>query len=280
MKNILLPVDFSDNSWNAVKYAVQLFKNETCTFYLLNTYTPVIYHVEYVLASPAQYGIQDTVREQSVNGLEGFVDRIKNEFKNPKHTFETIAAFNTLIEEIKYQVEEKDIEYIVMGTQGATGAKEVLFGSNTVHVFKSVKCPILAIPGDFNFETPHEVLFPNDFEIAFKHRDLKPLLEIVSLYKTRLYILHISNGYELTDFQKENKEILENSFKKIAHVFHDVSYQTVEEGIANFQLKTRINLLVMINNKRSFFENLFFKSTIKQIGFHINVPFLVIPLKT
>ncbi|WP_373282945.1 universal stress protein [Aquaticitalea lipolytica] len=35
MKNILLPTDFSDNSWNAIKYALQLFKDEKCTFHLL-----------------------------------------------------------------------------------------------------------------------------------------------------------------------------------------------------------------------------------------------------
>ncbi|GAA4280956.1 universal stress protein [Gaetbulibacter aestuarii] len=280
MKNILLPIDFSDNSWNAVSYAVQLFKNETCTFYLLNTYTPVVYHVEYVLASPAQYGIQDTVRENSLNGLEEFRTRIKTEFKNPKHTIEAISAFNTLIQEVEYQVEEKNIHYVIMGTQGATGAKEILFGSNTVHVLKSVKCPVIAVPGKFFFETPHEVLFPNDFEVAFRHRDLKPILEICSLYNTRVNILHISSGYDLTKFQEENKKFLEESFKNIAHLFHDVSFQTVEEGIANFQLKAKINLLVMINNKHSFFENLFFKNTIKQIGFHVNVPFLVIPLQT
>ena len=49
MKNILLPTDFSENSWNAIKYALQLFKTETCKFYLLNAYTPIIYDVEYVL---------------------------------------------------------------------------------------------------------------------------------------------------------------------------------------------------------------------------------------
>jgi len=35
MKKILLPTDFSDNSLNAIRYAVQLFKGEKCTFILL-----------------------------------------------------------------------------------------------------------------------------------------------------------------------------------------------------------------------------------------------------
>ena len=65
--------------------------------------------------------------------------------------------------------------------------------------------------------------------------------------------------------------------KKIAHLFHDVKNQNVPEAITNFQLKTRVNLLIMINTTHPFFENLFFKSTINQIGFHLNIPLLVIP---
>ena len=279
MKNILLPTDFSENSWNAIAYALQLFKNETCKFYLLNTYTPAIYHVEYVLVEPAQFGMVDAVRENAIKELDSFKSRIKKEFNNPKHTIETMAVFNTLISEIKDIVEDKSIDYVVMGTKGATGAKEILFGSNTVHVFKNVKCPIIAVPDGFDFEKPHEVLFPTDYEVSYKSHHIDPIIDIISLYNTRVNILHVSYGYDLSEQQEENKNILEEYFKKVAHLFHDVSNQTVEEGITNFQLKARINLLVMINNKHSFFENLFFKSTINQIGFHLNVPFLVIPAK-
>ena len=277
MKNILLPTDFSDNSWNAIIYALQLFKNETCNFYLLNTYTPAIYQVEYTLVEPAQFGMFDAIKDNSQKNLNDFEMRIKKEFKNPKHHVESMSVFNTLIQEIKDVVENKDIDYVVMGTKGATGAKEILFGSNTVHVFKNVKCPIIAVPNNFEFETPHEILFPTDYEIDYKNHQLKPIIDIISLYKTRVNILNVSYGYDLTEAQIVNKKTLEENFKTTAHLFHSVNNQDVSEAITNFQLKIRINLLIMINNKHSFFENLFFKSTINQIGFHLNIPFLVIP---
>ena len=93
-------------------------------------------------------------------------------------------------------------------------------------------------------------------------------------------ILNVSYGNDLTEVQKKHKQILEKNFEHIVHLFHRVNSQDVAEAITNFQLKARVNLLVMINNKHSFFENLFFKSTINQIGFHLNSPFLVIPAKT
>ena len=36
MKTILLPTDFSDNSWNAIEYALNLNKDTDCNFYLLH----------------------------------------------------------------------------------------------------------------------------------------------------------------------------------------------------------------------------------------------------
>ena len=278
MKKILLPTDFSKNSLNAIRYAVQLFKDEKCVFYIMNTYTPTIYFVEFLPLSP-ESGMSDVVRVNLLKDLDEIRDKLIAEFNNPNHTFETIAEFNTLVLEIEQLVKERSIDYIVMGTKGATGAKEILFGSNTVHVLKNAKCPVLAIPSEFDFEAPHEILFPSDFGIDFVDKHVKPILNIAEAHNSRVNILNVSTGYELTSKQENNKKKLESYFKGTAHVFHSFSYQEVSEAINKFQLKTRVNLLVMINNKHSFFENLFFKSTINQIGFHLNIPFLVTPSK-
>jgi len=278
MKRILLPTDFSDNSWNAITYAVELFKDEACTFYLLNTYTPVIYHVEYVLGYPAQFGLGDAVRNTSQENLNELVLKLSDKFgNNPKHKFETSARFDTLISGIKDFVEAHNIDLIIMGTKGATGAEGVLFGSNTVHVFKEIKCPIMAIPSNFKFEAPHEILFPTDLEVNYKNSLLNILQEIASSHHSRVNAMHVSTGNKLTDYQENNKLNLESIFKNTAYLFHNIKSMNILEAINEFQMKHKINLLVMINNKHSFFENLFFKNTINQIGFHLNIPFLVIP---
>src|SRR5690606_2942216 len=136
MKNILLPTDFSENSWNAISYALQLFKDKVCTFHVLHTYTPIVYHVEYVIVSTWQFDLAEVIREQANKSLKKFETRIQNTINNPQHHCKFDAGFNTLTLEISDQVKEKKIDYVIMGTNGATGAKEILFGSNTVHVFK------------------------------------------------------------------------------------------------------------------------------------------------
>ncbi|MBT8254748.1 MAG: universal stress protein [Flavobacteriaceae bacterium] len=277
MKRVLLPTDFSENAWNAIAYAVQLLEEEDCKFYILNTYTPVIYHLEYVLVNPAQFGIGDPIRENSERCLQAVKERAQNTFKNTKHSFECIAAFNTLIPEIKEIIDQKNIDLIVMGTTGATGAKEVLFGSNTVHVFKAVNCPVLAIPADFSYENPLEILFPTDFELAFKPKHTSLLADLAQHFHSRIHIMHVFKVDQLTEEQEKHKKDLKNLLSESTIMFNDLEEQSVAEAVSNFQLKWKINLLAMINNKHSFFDNLFFRSNISQIGFHLNVPFLVIP---
>ncbi len=279
MKNILLPTDFSDNAWNAIKYAVQLYKDEECHFILLNTYTPIIYQVEHLQASSPQLQVLEIVKETSKRKLKELIQTIQKIFNNSNHTFTHISAFNTLTAEIDELFEGHVMDMIVMGTKGASGVKEVLFGSNTVHVLKNTKCPVIAIPSGFSFEAPREILFPTDYEIDYQKKHLQSILDISAMYNTRVNILHVFYGSDLSDAQNHNRTKLEKYFKEIGCLFHDVRNQNIPEAITKFQLKARINLLVMINNKHSFFENIFFKSTINQIGFHLNIPFLVIPSK-
>ena len=279
MKKILLPTDFSDNSWNAIKYALQYFKELACHFTLINTYTPIIYQVEYMEIGSAQFGLIDAMKESSNEGLKTIMTKIEKELKNPKHSFSQVSSFNTLTAEINEQTSGGDIDYVVMGTKGATGAAEILFGSNTMHVIKNATCPVLAIPSDFTFEKPLEVLFPSDYNLEFQKEHIRPILDVAKTFHSRVNIMNASFGYDLSEFQEANKKILEGFFKDTAHIFHSVSNHTVEDAIASFQLKYPINLLIMINNKHSFFENLLFRSTINHIGFHLNIPFLVVPSK-
>lgn len=246
----------------------------------MNTYTPNVYHVEYVIGYPAQFGLGDAIRNTSQENLKELGLKITKTFgDHPVHNFKTTARFDTLISGIKYFVDTQSIDLIVMGTKGATGANEILFGSNTVLVLKEIKCQILAIPPNFEYETPHDILFPTDLEVQYKDSQLSILKNIVDTLHSRINAMHIATGYDLTEAQNTNKSNLESFFHHAAYLFHDVRSMNITEAINQFQVKHKINLLAMINNKHSFYENLFFRNAVNQIGYHLNIPFLVIPSK-
>ena len=125
MKKILIPTDFSENAWNAIVYSLQLFKDETCTFHLLNTYTPIIFQYDYTTVSSSQYKLVDTMKKVSETKLKEVLKRIQNQFNNPKHHFLSSSAFNTLPLEINELSSDNTIDMIVMGTKGASGVTSI-----------------------------------------------------------------------------------------------------------------------------------------------------------
>ncbi|OED39971.1 universal stress protein, UspA family [Flavobacteriaceae bacterium (ex Bugula neritina AB1)] len=279
MKKILLPTDFSDNAFNAIRYAVQFFKNKECTFYLLNTFTPASYNAGYLIETSMPYGLEDVAMMNSKKELTKIEEKIKIEFNNPKHRFEKISAFNMLVSEIKEIVNTQDIDLIVMGTKGATGAKEIFIGTHTMYTIKKVKCPVLAIPSGFDYEEPKEILFPTDYYLNDKNEFLPLIKDICNQYSSRLNILNAYYGIPLDKYQEETKNFLDTYFKDNSHIFHIADGMDVIEGIEDFQKTHIINLLVMVHNKHSFFENLLFKPVVNEIVYHANIPFLVLPSK-
>ena len=280
MKKVILPTDFSDNAKNAIHYALQLLKDHECNFYLLNTYTPVIYNYDYQMNTGGYMGdVVDVVKNSSENMLDELKTEITTNFSNKKHHFHTVSSFNLLTDEIKYQIDENDMDLVIMGTKGANGAREVLFGSNAIHVINKAHCPVLMIPDGYSFEKPVNILFPTDYKVHCNEKHLRILKWIADPHQSNIHILNISHGNELTVEENANKHCLEEILSENNHHFYRVADQQIPKAIQEFQNGTDIQLLMMINNKHSFFENLFFKPVIHQIGFHLTVPFLVVPSK-
>lgn len=277
MKRILLPTDFSENALNAVDYAVSLFKNEKTHFYLLNTYTPVLYDSDYILYSPtSSLSIDELYHKKSLSGLENVKETVLKKYSNSLHTFELISSFSLLNEEIKEQVKSKNIDLIIMGTQGVTGAAQILFGTHTVHAIRRAICPLLAIPSTSRYINPKNILFPTDFEINYTAEHLKLLKHVARENNSTIHILHVDFGHPLLEEHEQAKDKLKKYFDKNIR-FVSIEKNTVTEGIYEYQQENNIDLLVMISNKHSFFENMLFRPVINEIGFRVKTPFLVIP---
>ncbi|MBA4743666.1 MAG: universal stress protein [Muricauda sp.] len=278
MIKVVLPTDFSENAFHAISHAVKLLENSTCTFYLVHTYTPAIYRVDYTLGSPGQLGLPDDERYRAEEALENTRERIQAQFNVSKHTFVTHTAFNSLTDEITSISQKESIDFIVMGTQGATGAKEILFGSNTVHVIQKSDIPILAVPSSFEYETPRNILFPTDYEVDYKKVNLDFLLKFSRLWHSKLHIMHVTAPEGLNIDQTDHKTYLQGKLLEHNHKFYDLPDQELIAAINGFQQETPVEMLAMVKNKHTFLERLFVEPIIKNIGFHSKVPFLVLPI--
>ncbi len=282
MKRILIPTDFSDNSWNTVLYAMQLYKGTTCTFYVLHAYDLSSVQLATTISSQRIGYLYDSVRVQSQEGLKTVLEDIKNSRTDAAHSFVTISKPGSLTHAIQEVITKDYFDMIVIGTKGATGAKEIFLGSNTHNVIKNVNnCPILVIPEMYTFKGISEIGFATDFKRIYHRSEIAPVLHLSKSYDATIRMIHIYDQPELGSIQSYNSSSLEHFFKSVKYDFHVIpDFSTLENAVDLFISDLKIDILVMINYEHSFIKRLLREEVIKKITFHTTIPFLIIPADT
>ncbi|MFD2550987.1 universal stress protein [Bizionia sediminis] len=273
MKNILLPTDFSNNAWTAALYAFQLFKQEACTFYFL--------HSTMLKASTGTSFSSKLSRVMTENAQEDLTElklKAEAENANPKHSFEIILCTYDLQDAIESVCNRQNVDMVVMGTKGITGALDIVFGTNTIDTIKNLKsCPLLAIPDDFEYEVPTQIAFPTGF-IRTYGKTLEPLIALANLHGAHIHVVHINTEDELSEDQQHNLAQLKIALEHHPHTLHWLpDYDKKERGITEFIKASETNILAMINYKQTFIEILLNEPVIKKIGAQLKIPFMVIP---
>jgi len=272
--NILLPTDFSDNAWSAVVYALKLYANKDCSFYLINSCKSETSSMS-IMSNKLLSIMKDAAMKEllELKRMARIVDA------NEKHSFKIILSTESLLDAINRTIITHNIDLVVMGTKGASKAKELFFGSNTVNVLKKIKsCPVLVVPDEFNFVKPKQIAFPTDYNRLYDDKTLNPLKKISKLHNSKIRILHIQEEKELSKTQNLNIEKLDKNLADFEHSFHwMLDYDKKASVIIDFIEELEINILVMVNHKHSFIENIINEPVVKKIGFHPVTPFMAIP---
>ncbi|MEH6763394.1 MAG: universal stress protein [Aequorivita antarctica] len=276
MRKILIPTDFSENSMNAIKYATELFKYNHAEIYLLHAFADEVYDAKSRLANEIFDDLQQKTLAKTKAALENFREKIVDFSPKPKHNIHTIAEFGLLVDSVNDWVEKENIDVVVMGTKGETADKKITFGTNTLQVIKYVKCPVLAIPVVFGDVHPKNILFPTDYQLPYKRRELKLVSSIAKCFVSKVDFLYVSKFSSLSLRQQDNKNFLEASFCDNQISFKQENGTDVTKAINTFVIENPIDMLIMVNTRHSYLENILYQSTIEKIGLHIDIPFLVL----
>ena len=276
-KRILIPTDFSKTAKNAITFAAELYKEVVCEFYLLNAFQISGYSVDSPLdPDPEDFAFQSAYNE-SEKGLEELLEQIRFHPENPKHKFETISTYNSLLHAIKATIAKKDIDLVVMGTKGITGTESLIFGTNAINIMEGItSCPVLAIPEEYGFEPPREIVFPTDFKAHYKRRELCYLLDIAKLHQAAIRVLHIKKKADINREQQSNKELLAGILENSDHSFHSLEDKKVHRGIGAFVNSRDSNMIAFINRKHNLLDHLLSRPLIKELGYHYKIPILAL----
>lgn len=276
MRKILVPTDFSDNALNALDYALEVFKYDVCEFYIMHAYQDEIYADKALMTRETLEDITRIISVKSESQLEGILKHAKTMSPNPRHTYHMVSSNNMLMDEADKIVDEENIDIIIMGTRGKTNDRKLTFGSHTLQVLKYVQCPVLAIPENYKHKQPRRILFPTNYMIPYKRRELKLLCEMASPYRTIIDMLYISKSKKLSIRQENHQSFVKEILCKTKINFETVYNKSITNAIYTYIKVNSIDMLVMVNSRHSFLENFLFQSTIDKISLYIDIPFLAL----
>jgi len=139
---ILVPIDGSDNSMDAIDYGIALAKKYNAKLVILNViYTPAS---TFVYTKQAWF---DEFLKKARDEAEKWFEKIRKnatekgvEFKT--HTVEEMYSIAAGI--VKY-AEDENVDLIIIGSTGKTGFKRLLLGSVASDVLRHAICPVMVV---------------------------------------------------------------------------------------------------------------------------------------
>lgn len=274
MKNIIIPTDFTDNSWKAACYAAQLFHGHPVKYFLINNYSAPYSHAETGMIA----GLAP-LREESETALEAFLNRFKDLDHHEQTVFETQSNFGPVygtIESIENEALGSTIT--VMGTKGANSLTEYLLGTTAAGVIQNVKSPVITVPSTADLKTPKEIALAIDEKGLDNLHEVRPLNDIAKLHSSKVFVININqSGKEavLTDDSPE-EYVIDHYLEGIEHEYKTIEGEYIEDKILDFAHQNNMDMLAVVRRDRGFWGSLFHNSLSKRLAYHSAIPLLVL----
>jgi nucleotide-binding universal stress UspA family protein len=177
------------------------------------------------------------------------------------------------IDGIAQTVASRDIDLIVMGTNGASGAREAIFGSNTLKVIRQIKCPVLAIPENYEFKQLKKMLVTVIDEKYPTDEALKPFMDFMDVHKPELHILHIDVNQHTSE--ADANEVFNKLFADLTVKNHYLKGIPAPMAIHTFTQLIGVDMHSILIEQKSFLDRFIYGSDTSRISYATKVPLLV-----
>ncbi|PHR48877.1 MAG: hypothetical protein COA32_05285 [Fluviicola sp.] len=279
MTKILFPTDFSEAAEKAFLYALELTQKLNAELTLLHVYElPELGRT-----------LQNTTREvyelMEMESLEAFkksVDKLR-EFASEKGysdvDFKHMMAEGEAVYSITEVAKGESIDYIVMGTKGATGLKEVFLGSVASGVIDSANCNVISVPQDTDYKDKldHIAYLTNYTEKEIE--SFNTIAKFAKHFEARINCIHFDEDDENMSLQQMEdwKSKLDTQGAEVK--YNIISGSNFEETLADFYNAEGIDIVAIQPRKRNFFVKIFSKGVSKKLAHHIEIPLFTLPAK-
>ncbi|MDN3664315.1 universal stress protein [Algibacter miyuki] len=268
MKKILVPTDFSEQAENALKVAAQLAKTYNCEIYLLHVIDLPLDEVD-ALNSHSEFPEAVFFMKLAHKKFE----ELKNRDYLKDLTVHETVDFHEIFKGVFHISKKNDIDLIIMGSNGVSGLKEMLIGSNTEKVVRTSEIPVLVIKNEHqSFHVDHFV-FASDFKEESKP-SYQHALNFAKAFGAKMHLLMVNTPHKFitSNDAKTRIDDFTSSFEFSDHTIHIYNDLSIETGILNFAESISADLIGMSTHGRQGISHFFNGSISEDLVNHANRP--------
>ncbi len=257
MHRVIIPVDFSETSLKAARFAAQMLAEKKDA-------VAVLYN---------NYETEDD-HDICINYLES----LKKEFiRSGVTTVELEHEMGgDLVDNITRLVQTFRATLVIMGITGKSAVKHAMFGSNTLKLVDKNLYPVMIIPPDATFKGIQNVAFASDFKNIENTTPSVLINAVLEMFNPLLHIVNISNEHyvSLTDKFQQGKEKFKELFRDFKTDFYFISRNDFYEALDNFVLDFKIDILITIPKHQSNSNALLKPTHTRRLAYHSHIPIL------
>jgi nucleotide-binding universal stress UspA family protein len=278
IKNILVPVDFSENSKAAYEFAIGLADDLNAAIkvvHILNEFNAVTPLAD-TLIVPASDNDFDEKLNAFLAAEESEMGAVLTK-KSVKVNSEVV--FGNVASSIINLSKTGEYDLVVMGITGERSFSEQLFGSTASDVSQKAACPVLLLPKNYQYTGILDMLYACDFDHTSTSQ-IKKVAETADFFDANVNLVFVRETFN------EDKNY-DDSIKEIGKVFNSyapnvefkaeiIDEDSVVDGVNEYCKENNVDMVVVVTKNRSFWSKFVHSSTTKQMALYAEAPVLIL----
>lgn len=271
---ILVPVDFTEESIHALRYARMMATHLEMGITVAHIHQPLFDAV-----SDSAFDLE--MMNKNRQRLEEMMVEVGwEQGKTQKHVPVDMHFDTGDIKSQLFHLLEKDkYEFVVMSTRAEDSMLKRLFGSVSLNVSRTGSKPVIVVPPGAAIKFPDKIVVGLSEEFLHENT-LTYILDFVSNHKMKVDFIFATNDDQkftyLKDILNEKLARLHKEMEGINIQPVPYSGEAIHEALTQFAVKANAGLLVVVTKHRNFIESLGHQSVSKKVLVHPDLPVMVL----
>lgn len=275
MKKIVVPVDFSELASHALNFAIEFNEKVKGEILLVHVVDLPVGHVSFSGEMDSS-AMETFYTGEFIKGTKNKLDEWTKRVEDAGQKVSAHLKFGNAFTSISKIVAEDDSTWIIMGSKGSSGLREIFIGSNAERMIRYAKCPVIIVKGETHLKGMKSMAFASDLS---KEQDLianyaKDVQELLGL---NMHVVKVKTPYNWLD-DAQTKKQLEHFAER--NYLKDFTTSTIDadfadEGAVKFAEDVGAGLIVLGTHGKKGIAHLLGGSIAEDVVNESKVPILV-----